>query len=383
MQSRRFLSWFFGIAGAMVLFAVSFNALAEHYILSHPARGGVQLVSGFERVVKPAWFASIKPDMVFIGSSRARLAFDPTLVDPIFHVRSFNYGVSSETAYEARRYIQDAVAQPSVKTIVVALDAFASGTAAQPIGAGFDELRLAVTPQGTPTPRRGLWLFTSRYLSGGALGMHALSVWLLGHLHAGETPADRPDIFTAYAPMTQSVFQKELTRRKERTMRLNPWRLAQVRASLDALCHSPAAVYWYFPADNFALIADYAANDTAHFLAYKKTVLAEVKRHNSQCSNKVRLFDFMTLNAVTADMAAARGQKSLYYGDPVHIRPQTGIMLLHAMLDTHKPGAPALGDELTGNPNAGALINSIIPQVQAWKTRNQKLFSTFAQSEPQ
>jgi hypothetical protein len=53
------------------------------------------------------------------------------------------------------------------------------------------------------------------------------------------------------------------------------------------------------------------------------------------------------------------------------------------MLDTHKPGAPALGDELTGNPNAGALIDSIIPQVQAWKTRNQKLFSTFAQSEPQ
>ena len=332
MESRRYLSWFFGIAGAIVTLAIGFNALSDAYILHHRAGASVQLVSGFERVLKPAWLVSIKPSMVFIGSSRARIAFDPTLVDPEFNVKSFNYGVSSASAYETRRFIQDAAAQPNIQTIIVALDAFTSGSAAQPFGGGFDELRLAVTPQGAPTPRRDLWLFTSRYLSGGALGMHALGVWLLAQLGPGQLAADRPDVFTEYGHMTPAKFQHELTRRAERTMHLTDWQKSELQKSLAAVCQSKAAVYFYFPPDNMAIIAHYLANDRQGFAAFKQTVRDDVLRHNATCPNKVRLFDFMTSNRITRDDAAAHGKLSPYYLDPIHIRPPTGLILLKRML---------------------------------------------------
>ena len=335
MQSRRYLTWFFGIAGAIVALAVAFNAIADAYILHHRAGASVQLVSGFERVLKPAWLVSVKPSMVFIGSSRARIAFDPTLVNPEFHVASFNYGVSSASAYETRRYIQDAAAQPFVKTIFVALDAFTSGSAAQPFGGGFDELRLAVTPQGQPTPRRDLWLFTSRYLSGGALGMHALGVWLLARLGPGQLAADRPDIFTEYGRMTPAKFRHEMARRAERTMHLTDWQKGELRKSLDALCPSKAEVYFYFPPDNLAIIAHYRANDAQGFAAFKQTVRDDVIQHNAACPNKVHLFDFMIPSSITRDDAAARGQESRYYLDPIHVRPPTGLLLLKRMLLGH------------------------------------------------
>jgi hypothetical protein len=335
MQSRRYLTWFFGIAGAIVALAVAFNAIADAYILHHRAGASVQLVSGFERVLKPAWLVSVKPSMVFIGSSRARIAFDPTLVNPEFHVASFNYGVSSASAYETRRYIQDAAAQPFVKTIFVALDAFTSGSAAQPFGGGFDELRLAVTPQGQPTPRRDLWLFTSRYLSGGALGMHALGVWLLARLGPGQLAADRPDIFTEYGRMTPANFRHEMARRAERTMHLTDWQKGELRKSLDALCPSKAEVYFYFPPDNLAIIAHYRANDAQGFAAFKQTVRDDVIQHNAACPNKVHLFDFMIPSSITRDDAATRGHESRYYLDPIHVRPPTGLLLLERMLLGH------------------------------------------------
>lgn len=332
MQSRRYLSWFFGIAGAIVALAIGFNAISDAYILNHRAGASVQLVSGFERVLKPAWLASIKPSMVFIGSSRARIAFDPTLVNPEFHLKSFNYGVSSASAYETRRYIQDAAAQPNVKTIIVALDAFTSGNAAQPFGGGFDELRLAVTPQGAPTPRRDLWLFTSRYLSGGALGMHALGVWLLAQLGPGQFAADRPDVFAEYGHMTPAKFQHELTRRATRTMAMTDWQKSELQKALAAVCRSKASVYFYFPPDNMAIIAHYLSNDPNGFAAFKRTVRDDVLHHNAICSNKVRLFDFMIPSRITRDDAAAHGGQSEYYLDPIHVRPPTGLLLLKRML---------------------------------------------------
>ena len=124
MAARRYLVWFFAVAGTIVAAIVAFNALADAYILNHRAGASVQTVSGFERVLKPAWLASIKPSIVFVGSSRARIGFDPALIDPLFHAKTFDYGVSSASAYETRRYMQDAAAQPSVKTIIAATSTF-------------------------------------------------------------------------------------------------------------------------------------------------------------------------------------------------------------------------------------------------------------------
>lgn len=364
--SRRYLAWFSAVAGAAFLLTVTFNVIADVYILHHRAGASVQLVSGFERVLKPAWFASVKPTMVFIGSSRIRMGFDPSLIDPKFHTRSFNYGISSASAYETRRFVQDAVASPSVKVMVVALDAFAFGSAAQPYGSGFDDLRLAVTPAGRPTSRRGLWLFAARYLGGGALGMHALGVWLLAQLGNSQMASDRPDLFTAYEQMTPSIFRKDMNRREERTMALGAWNRDQLLIALNALCKADMHTFWFFPPDNFAVTARYVNNNATAFIAFKKTVLMDVRRHNAECKNKIRLFDFMTLNAITGDRSAEQGRESRYYSDLVHIRPPTGLVLLQAMFKRAPKGAPTLGTELTAIPQPAASIENIREQSKMW-----------------
>jgi len=63
------------------------------------------------------------------------------------------------------------LAQPDVKNILVSLGRFLQqqrrGRKRCPAST---KPGLAVTPSGAPTPRRALWQFTTRYLSGGALG---------------------------------------------------------------------------------------------------------------------------------------------------------------------------------------------------------------------
>ena len=365
MAARRYLFWFFGIAGAIVLAIVAFNIAADAYIPNSRAGASVETVSGFERVLKPAWLDTVKPSIVFVGSSRVRMAFDPALIDPTFRVKSFDYGVSSATAYETRRYMRDAAAQPSVKTIVVSLDPFEDGSSSQPIGAGFDELRLAVTKTGAQTPHRDWWLMTSRYLSGGALGMHALGVYLLARLGQNQSASDRPDIFEAYSRMTPAVLRHEMDRRNSRTIAPRAWQMNELRASLSALCNYRGAVYWFFPPDNFAVIARYVANDADGFIAFKKTVLAAVQDHNAKCENRVRLFDFMNLNAITRERLTASHTQSTFYEDPIHVRPPTGVMLLRLMLTPDRANAN-LGIELTGDPHADADIDSIRAQAAVW-----------------
>jgi|GEM_PF-1203517 len=364
MAARKYLFWFFGTAGAAVAAIFLFNLFADAYILDHRAGASVETVSGFERALKPAWLAAIQPSMVFIGSSRVRMGFDPVLVGRMFHAKPFNYGASSATAYEMRRYIQDAAAQPSVKTIIVGLDPFAGDESVESFGSGFDESRLAVTKTGAPTPNRDLQLFASRYLSGGALGMHALSLYLLAQLRPNQIASDRPDIFTAYSRMTPPVFYHDMARRRGRTMSLDPSQESELRAVLSATCSYRGSVYWFFPPDNFAVIARYVANDADGFVSFKESVLAAVRKHNSRCANQIRLFDFMYLNSVTNEGLGTRHEQSIYYSDPIHFRPQTGLMVLKRMLS---PAAnDKFGIELTADPRASQDIEAIRAQTAKW-----------------
>ncbi|HEX2594128.1 MAG TPA: hypothetical protein VHL34_21685 [Rhizomicrobium sp.] len=361
MSGRTYLGWFLAVVAAAVLAIIAFNALSDRYILGHPAGPSVQTVSGFERVLKPAWIDTLKPEMVFAGSSRMREGFDPAIIDPALGVHSFNYGLSSITAYEARRLLQDSLAQPTVKTIFMSMDAFGGGSAAQPVGSGFDETRLAVTADGAPTPRRALWLATTRYLSGGAFGMHALSDYLLAQLKPGQPAAERPDLFNAYSRMTSAGLRKDLTFRFNRTMTLTPWQRGEFDAALAALCPCDVKAVFFFPPDHFAMIERYMANDTAGLLAFKRTALADVQRHNAQCRSKVALFDFLTLNAITGESIGPDG--STAHLDLIHFRPPVGLRLLHTMLGKGEP----LGVDLAMAPDADARIEHLRADVAAWR----------------
>src|SRR5262245_20460513 len=114
MEQNRYTICFLGTVMLVIAAGMGFTWPAAAYILGHRAFGSVQTLSGFERALKPVWLAQIRPELVFVGSSRVRDGFDPVLIDPALKTRSFNYGASSLAPYEARRFVQDALAQPSV-----------------------------------------------------------------------------------------------------------------------------------------------------------------------------------------------------------------------------------------------------------------------------
>ena len=329
MERTRYAFWFLGTVMLVIAGLAAFNVLAGAYILGHPSGGSVQTLSGFERALKPVWLDQIRPRLVLVGSSRVRDGFDPTLIDPALSTRSFNYGASSMTPYEARRFVQDALAQPSVTQVVVALDAFTGNGGAGEALPSFDETRLAVTPDGAPTPRRGLWLFTTRYLSGGALGMNALGAWSLLQLRKGQTAADRSDIFGAYAHMNEAVLQRDLNYRRARAMRMGDGAAREFSIMLAAACGANARLTLFFPPDNMAIVERYRQSDAAGLEAFKQTVRDDVARHNQTCTNKAALFDFMAPNALTTE--TLKNGLSPDYVDLVHFRPPAGLWLLRQM----------------------------------------------------
>lgn len=329
MEKTRYAVWFLSTVVLAIAALAAFNLLAGAYILNHPAGGSVQTLSGFERALKPVWLEQTRPELVFVGSSRVRDGFDPVLIDSALKTHSFNYGASSMTPYEARRFVQDALAHSSVRDIVVSLDAFTGDGGAGEALPSFDETRLAVTPDGKPTPRRALWLFTTRYLSGGALGMNALGVWSLLQLKAGQSAADRPDIFNAYSHMTAAVMQRDLSYRRARTMRMGDGAAREFSTMLASACHAHARLILFFPPDNMAIIARYRQSDGAGLDAFKQAVRDAVARHNAGCENKAALFDFMAPNALTRQ--TLQNGSAADYVDLVHFRPPAGLWLLGQM----------------------------------------------------
>jgi hypothetical protein len=329
MEKSRYAVWFLGTVALAIAGLAAFNTLAGAYILNHPAGGSVQTLSGFERALKPVWLEQIKPSLVFVGSSRVRDGFDPSLIDPAFRTRSFNYGASSMTPYEARRFVQDALAQPSVTEVVVALDAFTGNGGPGETLPSFDETRLAVTPDGTPTPRRALWLFTTRFLSGGALGMNALGAWSLLQLKDGQTAGDRPDIFGAYGHMNKAVLERDLNYRRARAMRMGDGAAQEFATMLADACQARARLILFFPPDNMAIIARYRQSDAAGLDAFKQKIRDTVGAHNAACPNKAALFDFMAPNALTSE--TLKDGPSPDYVDLVHFRPPAGLWLLRQM----------------------------------------------------
>ncbi len=364
MTPKKYLVWFLATVGAAVFAIAGFNAWADHYILSHPDGPSFQTVSGFERVLKPAWLDSVDPDLVFVGTSDMRQGFDPVLLDPFTGLRSFNYGFSSVTAYETRRMVQDAAAQTHVQAIFASANSFAGGSAAQPTAGGFDELRMAVTPDGRPTPRRNFWLFTTRYLSGGATGMHATGLYMLARLKSGETAADRPDIFGAYTHMTVADFDRDLERRAGRSYHLSEWQRDQLRAALSAVCNTRIRFYLFFPPEHFAVVNRYMLNDADGLLDFKRAVLDDVRAHNARCTGKAYLYDFMTLTGLTGEGPTAEGIFP-HYIDLVHFTPQIGLAIATGMLENVLPD-----NDLTNDPNAEIKIESLRTDVQRWRQRN-------------
>jgi len=68
---------------------MDFNWAAGIYIFSHPSRQKRRNPVALSGALKPVWLEQVRPELVFVGSSRIRDGFDPTLIDPALHVEKF------------------------------------------------------------------------------------------------------------------------------------------------------------------------------------------------------------------------------------------------------------------------------------------------------
>ncbi len=347
------------------LLVSGFNAVMERVIASNPNGPSLQLLSAFARNIKPAWMDDFRGDTVLVGTSRVRDGFDPILIKDRLRIDAFNYGVSGGTAYESLRYVQDALAHPNVKRVVIAADTFATGTANQPTGSGFVESSLAVTPAGKPTPWRAVHLFTARYMDGGALGLHAQSAVRLTRM-GGDKPEQRPDLFTPYRRLDAKGLADARRHHRAHGLELTAWAQAILEKTFDQFCGGRAEAFVFFPPDHFAITSEWAANDLNGFIAFKSAVLQAAEARNRACGARIHVYDFETLNSVTGEVIAP-GRPSVNYHEAVHFRPTIGLVILDRMLNGKiDAGYQDFGVELTGEPAAAARIGAIRQDLAHW-----------------
>ncbi len=140
--------------------AAAFNWFMDPYwIYNSPAIPGVNAIktefAPRVRMAKAHVIQKLKPKAIILGTSRAEVGLSPDHPgwDPQA-VPRYNLGLSGANIYEARRYFQHAHAIQPLKQVVLAMDFFMFNVDYKN-QADFDETRLAVTPDGQPTPNAG------------------------------------------------------------------------------------------------------------------------------------------------------------------------------------------------------------------------------------
>jgi hypothetical protein len=316
--SIRYLWVFGGVALTAILLLLGFNALSAALIARAPEARSLEMLSDYARVIKPYWQAESDADIVAIGNSKVRDAFDPALIQQELGLDLFNYGVSGATAYETFRYTQDTLARPGVDTVIINADAFASSG----VGYGFNEAILAVTADGKPTANRSFMLAATRLLSGGAVALHARADVLLAELD-GADASTRPDLFRSYGRLSLAGLRRGQRSHETGSMAMAPAQVEFMNRTFDQFCHRRVRAFVYFSPDHFSITALEAKANLGIVLSFRHAVIAGALQRNRTCGADIRVFDFMRLNTVTGEQFSP-DRPSRYYREPVHVRPPVG-----------------------------------------------------------
>ena len=100
-----------------------------------------------ERLIKPITVSELQPNVIFLGNSRALDALDAETYQYIFDKTAYNMSVPGITIYEARKYIEHAIAVDSkLEEVILCIDfemfAENEGTLLKRFEPGFDENQL-------------------------------------------------------------------------------------------------------------------------------------------------------------------------------------------------------------------------------------------------
>lgn len=143
------------VSGACLI--ALFNAVIDPYdVVGAPRWPGInQYKHGTRensRIAKVYQVERARPVTVIIGSSRTEMALDPRH-PALVQQPAFNLSIEGATDYELWRLLQHALAVAPVKEAFIGLDYYSLGQG-RSTGSGFEETRLAVRADGSPTPHR-------------------------------------------------------------------------------------------------------------------------------------------------------------------------------------------------------------------------------------
>ncbi|KAA0548457.1 hypothetical protein FZW96_07745 [Bacillus sp. BGMRC 2118] len=83
----------------------------------------VKKIENKEYLLKARQVAAIKPDIIFIGSSRTRVGLDPDYFYQLTGSKVYNLGLSGANIYEQMRYFDYALFNnPNIKRVIIGLD---------------------------------------------------------------------------------------------------------------------------------------------------------------------------------------------------------------------------------------------------------------------
>lgn len=335
--ARRHLKIMAALVLSAVAVVVCVNALT-FWIVSKPENARVaQLVSGWDRTYKPILYDRAKPQVLALGASWVRDAFDPVTIQNETGLSIFNMGVSGGTSYEAERFLQSALAAHAPQRVILNLNSLGDVAEARRTQFGFNENLLNVDENGQPNtfvePQRAYAI----YFSGAALGYGYKVAKAWWAIRSG-APLD--EALDSYDRMNFTEWRQTLDAIAKSAETGAPledvsWprkrggfssRLSRLDGIIDTLCARGIALHVY-ATGHHALQSQCNGEIENEMAAYDL-----LSQKAAQCAASITYHVFEYPNALTLEGVWRANTQSQYYRSDGHPRPTLGSLMFNKML---------------------------------------------------
>ena len=341
--ARRFLRTFITYVSIVALIVASINLIGFRYMVRDDNQAIVQLLAGWGRMYKPILHDKLEPDVLVLGASWARDAFDPIETGRLLGQKVFNHGVSGGTVYEVRRFAESALVNPNLKSAIVNLDTIYRDRDAR-TKYGFDENILNVDPDNNPNRWVGLKRAYSVALTGWAIAANIELVLAILARDNGDARADylesyqRADLTKRHAKMErarQRIFPPSGYAPQQAVAKsLSPFQeiaLQEFEMMIDGFCENGVDTYAYFSAFHMW------TNSCDAQARFELSTLEFLRHKQTSCAAKLSYFNFNYPNVVTLEGMLSPVTHSTYYRPDGHPRPTLGLLMAASMFDVEFP----------------------------------------------
>jgi len=363
-SAHRFLRKFARYVLVVAVLVASVNLVAFRYMVRDENQAIVQLLSGWGRMYKPILYDKLSPDVVVLGASWARDAFDPIETGRLLGKTVFNHAVSGGTVYETRRFADSSLNNPNLKFAIVNLDTIYRDKDAR-TKYGFDEYILNVHPDHSQNRWVGVSRAYSLALTGWAIGTN---IELVSAILARDSGAAASAYLSSYQRANMTSRRPELEAARQRlfppnsrvvqqtvVQSLSPFQelaLLEFDVMIGGFCEHGVDMYAYFtPRHVWEKSCD-------RQVPFELVTLEYLRRKQPMCDANIKYFNFDYPNAVTLEGVLSAVTDSRYYRPDGHPRPTVGLLMAASMFGVDFPPAtPSVvkrdfGVDLLAHPDA-------------------------------